>query len=232
MNQEKIGKTIKEIRQKNNLTQQEFAKQFKVSYQAVSKWETGKNIPDIAVLKQICDCYNLDINDLLEGKTSVKKTSKILNFKIISIILLGLILILAIFHFMPSNFEFKTLSSNCDDFRLNGSIAYNDAKSSIYISHIAYCGEKDDEVYQTVSCDFYEENNNSLVKIKSFEAQNNITLDEYLKGLTLHIDDYKTTCKNYTENSLILEINAVTKDEKNIFYKVPLKLEDNCDSLK
>ena len=44
MNQDKISKLIKELRKKNNLTQNEFAKQFNVTYQAVSKWENGKNL--------------------------------------------------------------------------------------------------------------------------------------------------------------------------------------------
>ena len=41
MNQEKIGKQIKEFRRKNHLTQQQFAEKYGVTYQAVSKWETG-----------------------------------------------------------------------------------------------------------------------------------------------------------------------------------------------
>ena len=41
MDSEKVGKFIKELRLKNNLTQQEFASEFGVTYQAVSKWETG-----------------------------------------------------------------------------------------------------------------------------------------------------------------------------------------------
>lgn len=45
MDQEKIGKLIKEIRQKNNLTQKQFADKYGITYQAVSKWENGKNMP-------------------------------------------------------------------------------------------------------------------------------------------------------------------------------------------
>lgn len=41
MNQELIGKTIKEIRKKENLSQQKFAEKYGVTYQAVSKWENG-----------------------------------------------------------------------------------------------------------------------------------------------------------------------------------------------
>ena len=57
MDQEKIGNIIKELRKKNNLTQQNLADQLGVTYQAVSKWENGKNIPDIAILKEISKLY-------------------------------------------------------------------------------------------------------------------------------------------------------------------------------
>ena len=60
MNQEKIGNIIKNIRVQNNLSQREFAEKFGVTYQAVSKWENGKNIPDIAILKEICREYKLE----------------------------------------------------------------------------------------------------------------------------------------------------------------------------
>ena len=63
MNQEKIGKLIKEIRIKHNLTQAELAKKYGVTYQAVSKWENGKNIPDISLLKKMSTDFNIDIND-------------------------------------------------------------------------------------------------------------------------------------------------------------------------
>ena len=73
MNQEKISKLIKELRTRNNLTQVQFADKYNVTYQAVSKWENGKNLPDISLLTQICRDFNIDINDFLEGNESNKK---------------------------------------------------------------------------------------------------------------------------------------------------------------
>ena len=49
MDQERIGALIKDIRKKHNLSQSAFAKKYGVTYQAVSKWETGKNIPDLRI---------------------------------------------------------------------------------------------------------------------------------------------------------------------------------------
>ena len=67
MNQEKISQLIKKIRTDNNLTQSQFANKYNVTYQAVSKWENGKNLPDITLLTQICRDFEIDINDFLEG---------------------------------------------------------------------------------------------------------------------------------------------------------------------
>ena len=76
MNQEKIGEFIKKIRKDNHLTQKEFAELFGVTYQAVSKWENGLNIPDIATLKEISKKFNVDINDLLEGENKKRRHFK------------------------------------------------------------------------------------------------------------------------------------------------------------
>ncbi len=65
MNAEKIGKLIKELRIKNKLTQAEFAEKYGVTYQAVSKWENGLNLPDISLLKQISKDYGISIDNIL-----------------------------------------------------------------------------------------------------------------------------------------------------------------------
>ena len=68
MDQVKIGKFIAECRKKNNLTQKDLADKYGVTYQAVSKWENGKNMPDTLLIKKICDDFNLNIDDLFNGE--------------------------------------------------------------------------------------------------------------------------------------------------------------------
>ena len=65
---EQIGSIIKDIRKKNNLTQNEFASILGVTFQAVSKWENDKSIPDITILKDISNKFNVDLNYLISGK--------------------------------------------------------------------------------------------------------------------------------------------------------------------
>ena len=60
-----IGNNIKQLRQKNNLTQEQVAGKLGVSYQAVSKWENGANTPDIALLPEIANLFGGTIDSLL-----------------------------------------------------------------------------------------------------------------------------------------------------------------------
>lgn len=230
MNQEKIGQTIKEIRKSNNLTQAEFAEKYNVSYQAVSKWENGKNMPDMSLLKQICEDYNIDINNLLNGKVKKIPTKKI-KYLLISLIFIVIITLIIVLYPKNNSFEFKTLSTNCNEFNISGSIAYNNQKSSIYISNINYCGGNDDTEYTQIECILYETNNLTKTKIDSITYQENkkITLEKFLSTISFHIDNYIRTCHNYKENTLSLLINATDSNGKITTYKIPLSLKDNCD---
>lgn len=230
MDQEKIGKFIKEIRQKNNLTQKDIADKYKVTYQAVSKWENGKNLPDIAILKEICNDYNIDINEFLNGNYKVK--SKKFNFIIIFVILLILILSVGSIFILKNKkdeFEFKTIKTTCDNFDLYGSIAYSKNKTSIYISNITYCGIQNNNIYKEIECTLYEVDGDIKTKIDSvIYNEKNITLDEFLKDVKFNVEHYSSTCKMYKENGLMLEIKAQDIDEQTTFYSLPLELEDNC----
>ena len=53
MNSEKIGKFIYDLRKKYDLTQKELADKLNVTAQAVSKWENGRGVPDIELLKKL-----------------------------------------------------------------------------------------------------------------------------------------------------------------------------------
>lgn len=226
MDQEKIGRLIKEIRKRNNLTQKQLADKYGVTYQAVSKWENGKNIPDVSLLKQMSKDFNIEINDILEGEyTPVKKRKKYFIFGALVLVFFIVLLINS-----QNSFSFKTLSSKCASFKIQGSIAYNSSKSSIYISDIDYCGKEDKGKYSEVECTLYEksEKGDKVISSNKYsDSSNPITLDEYLKNMNFKIDDYKSSCKKYTKDSLYLKIK-VSFDNDNREYHVPLSLNDNC----
>lgn len=229
MNQEKIGKLIKKIRIKNKLSQKEFADKYGVTPQAVSKWETGKNIPDIAILKEICNDNNLKIDEFLNAKSLEKKK----NIIIIIIIILSFIIIgIGVITVKHNNdtFKLKTITSACKEFGLYGSIAYNKSKSSIYIDNVTYCGEKKLPKYKKISCTLFEKEKDTINVINSYESEDEkaLTIDNFLKDFSFKVDDYEHSCKNYKKDSFYLEIKAITLDDKVELHEIPLVLEDDC----
>ncbi len=227
MDSDKIGKIIKQIRTDNNLTQQEFANKYGVTYQAVSKWENGKNLPDIMLLKEICSDYNVSIDGLLDGNHKIIKGKRIIIIIIILLAIFSLALIIVFNH--SKSYKFKTITSNCSEFKITGSVAYDKSKSSIYISDVSYCGDEEEKKYDEIKCTLYESSNNNNKEIKKCSNIGyNMTLEQYLKDVSIIIDDYNQTCKNMDDNSLYLEINASEKNNKVVTYKVPLLLNESC----
>ena len=69
MNQYVTGAVIKELREKNRMTQRELAEQLGVSDKTVSKWETGKGYPDITLLEPIAEAFRISVTELISGNT-------------------------------------------------------------------------------------------------------------------------------------------------------------------
>ena len=68
MNQVKIGMFISECRKKQKLTQVELADKLGITDRAVSKWETGKSLPDASIMLDLCQILKITVNDLLNGE--------------------------------------------------------------------------------------------------------------------------------------------------------------------
>lgn len=66
---------LRELRQERGLTQGQVAQKLSLSVQAVSKWETGKNLPDIILLPEIADLYGVTI-DALFGRRDESRENK------------------------------------------------------------------------------------------------------------------------------------------------------------
>ncbi|MBQ3063564.1 MAG: helix-turn-helix transcriptional regulator [Clostridia bacterium] len=68
MDQIKIGKFIAKCRRAKNLTQAELAEKLHITDRAISKWETGRGMPDSAIMLALCQALEIDVNDLLHGE--------------------------------------------------------------------------------------------------------------------------------------------------------------------
>ncbi len=76
MNQHDIGLFIASKRREQNLTQAQLAEKTGVSNKTVSKWETGKNMPDYSVVELLCQVLNISVSELIAGKEKEPDANK------------------------------------------------------------------------------------------------------------------------------------------------------------
>ena len=131
MEQKKIGTFLKKLRKGKNITQEELAEKLNVSNRTVSRWETGSNMPDISLLVQLSQYYNVSIPEIVDGErksenmnsesmqTAVKMAEyskseiKRERFKVISNFLMafGIFLIISAFGIFPNDSSWGSIYS-------------------------------------------------------------------------------------------------------------------------
>ena len=68
MDQIKVGKFIASCRKEQGMTQAVLAEKLGISDRAVSKWETGKSLPDSGIMLELCEILKINVNELLSGE--------------------------------------------------------------------------------------------------------------------------------------------------------------------
>lgn len=242
---DKIGKFILQQRKKLNLTQSELAEKLSVTSQAISKWERGRGLPDLEMLNGLAKIFNVEIDDILNGQkkdnkeNDIKKTTVIKNKKfyiIIELIIIIILLILLLNSKGNDSFNFHSISSNNSCFGVNGVIAYNKNKKSIYISNIE-CSNEEKREYLDIECILYESIDNTdkkiqeygkIIEYENYDVTNPKTLNELLSNVEFNIDDYNCSCNEENCNNLYIRINALNIDNEVITYNIPIKLDNKC----
>ena len=74
MNQLTTGKFISLKRKQKNLTQEQLAEKIGVSNKTISKWETGKCMPDYSIVKSLCEELDVTVAELMDGEMSEEKS--------------------------------------------------------------------------------------------------------------------------------------------------------------
>ena len=77
MNQQATGKFIAQKRKEKSLTQEQLAEKLGVSNKTVSKWETGKCMPDYSVVKILCEELEITVAELMDGEDTEEKSVRI-----------------------------------------------------------------------------------------------------------------------------------------------------------
>ena len=68
IDQIKIGGFLKELRKEKKLTQEQLAEKFGVSSRSVSRWENGNTMPELGILVELADYYEVDIKEIIDGE--------------------------------------------------------------------------------------------------------------------------------------------------------------------
>lgn len=76
MDQEKIGKFIASCRKEQGFTQAVLAEKLRITDRAVSKWETGRSLPDASIMPELCDLLNINLSELFSGERIVMENYK------------------------------------------------------------------------------------------------------------------------------------------------------------
>lgn len=72
-----MGKLLQKKRKEQNLTQEQLAERLGVSNKTISKWETGKCMPDYAVVKSLCEELKVSVSELMDGEEADDKSVRV-----------------------------------------------------------------------------------------------------------------------------------------------------------
>ncbi len=227
MNPTDLGNRIRTLRKENGMTQAQLADQLGVTFQAISKWENGRSVPDVLMLKEISALFGTDLNAMLDGEES--KPAKKKPYWIIAVIAVSVIL-LAVYFMWPKedDFEFRTLSSGCSAFNISGSLATGKDQSYLYISDITYCGEEDQTKYSQIQCSLY--GGNTVLDTDVYQQNQPISLIDYLKEVRFMVNQEKDACTVKPDSVLQIEIQAVDVTGTDVSYVIPVTAADTCSS--
>lgn len=76
MDQKKVGLFLKTLRKEKNITQEVLAETLNVSSRTVSRWETGSNMPDISLLVELSEFYQVSIPEIIDGERNSEKMNQ------------------------------------------------------------------------------------------------------------------------------------------------------------
>ncbi len=85
MDQQKVGAFLKELRKEKNITQEQLAEEMRVSRRTVSRWETGSNMPDLDILIDISEFYDVELREILDGERKNEQMDKVMKETVLKV---------------------------------------------------------------------------------------------------------------------------------------------------
>ena len=85
MDQKKIGSFLRELRNEKNLSQEQLAEEFGVTSRSISRWENGNTMPDISIIIELADFYDVDIREIIHGERKSENMDKELKDTLVTV---------------------------------------------------------------------------------------------------------------------------------------------------
>mgnify|MGYP006375223769 FL=1 len=85
MDQKKIGLFLRELRNEKNLSQEQLAEEFGVTSRSISRWENGNTMPDISIIIELADFYDVDIREIIRGERKSENMDKELKDTLVTV---------------------------------------------------------------------------------------------------------------------------------------------------
>lgn len=244
MNQEKIGKFIRSLRESKKMTQDNLADEVGVTRQAVSNWELGKAIPDSGILLSLSELFQVTINELLKGEKDYKDTKeneelenialnlvdeynikslRIKRIMKISVIIITAILLTFFLYYFVTSYNtisvYKLEGEGNNFFTYNGIMINTKQKSYIRLGELQSDNE---ENIEQVTLYYYDKNHKKRIIYK--DSKSDILITE-----TYDYEDYYPYSDfKYIKKQLILDIEY--SDSKKDTIKLSIK-KDFTNSL-
>lgn len=240
MDNDKIGKLIRELRRRNNLTQEQLADKVGVGFRAVSKWERGINAPDISNIYELCKIFNITKDELLSGKLKENDNSdnnpknKLKSKIIITISIIGIFIIALTSIFIYQNnrtYTYKIVSSEtADDYHVRGIIHFKKEKISININKMLFLDKK---ISTTIIKNYEYEiisNNNIIFGYGYMDItqylEKPISIQEFSEKNIINFETpIKLTKENILKNNLILKFKFLTQNNEIITKELMLEIK-------
>ncbi len=261
MNQEKIGEFIAELRKKKKITQEQLGKQVGVTGKAVSRWETGKSLPDISIINEVSKILNVTTTELLNGEKLLEVnhnnigeiTENSVDFykfklkrKFIKILTILLIMFLSLLLgtlllFYLNNYNsckiYSIISSN-KEFSVKGIFNITNKKDILIVSQFEYFGTGITDIYaieyRLMQEDKMYFKNGDIKSFKLDEYSKKIDFKEYLKNLTIYLENSnkKQNFNNITSKPLYVEFSYIGYGGETYNYTIPLELKKEFSNSK
>ena len=230
MDLNKVGTFIANLRKEKDLTQANLGELLGVNDKTVSRWETGKNAPDISILNDLSEKLGISVKELLNGERNLEKDINIEALKyynnrgkkrilISAIIAILIILLLSILFFSINKYNqykvFKVYSSN-SNLNLEGIVVLNPHRNIIVLRNIEYSDYNEGTTDEISSKSYYVKllSNDKIIKNEIYNFDKEMSLRDFLETYTLYVDESLKNSEDLISlENLRLEIEYQNNDK-------------------